>query len=172
MNPLENEATYQEVLDHIEALWGAIPKTPEGDKLEILMALVEAYENKHYPISLDMGAEISSKKLTAQVRKQSSLVAAGHQNEAEIDNWLMNIADTEEWERNGAIMASYGQRVLCKIIDLLHLQAVAHGRVAVEPKPRPHYTLTELLAASDYSRPQPAEEREWVDAPSVGGELL
>jgi antitoxin ChpS len=42
----------------------------------------------------------------------------------------------------------------------------------INPKPRPRYTLAELLAASDYSQLQPAEEREWVDAPSVGGELL
>jgi antitoxin ChpS len=42
----------------------------------------------------------------------------------------------------------------------------------VEPKPRLRYTLAELLAMSDYSQPQPAEEREWVDAPAVGGELL
>ena len=34
------------------------------------------------------------------------------------------------------------------------------------------YTLDELLAESDYSQPQPAEEREWVDAPAVGRELL
>ena len=40
------------------------------------------------------------------------------------------------------------------------------------PKPRPRYTMAELMAASDYSQPQPAEEREWIDAPSVGGELL
>ena len=33
------------------------------------------------------------------------------------------------------------------------------------------YTLDELLAASDYSQPQPPEEREWVDAPAVGREL-
>ncbi len=36
--------------------------------------------------------------LIAQVRKQSLLVAAGHQTEAEIDNWLMKVADTEGWE--------------------------------------------------------------------------
>lgn len=65
------------------------------------------------------------------------------------------------------------------ILDLLHLQAgatvsleVDHGRLVVEPKPRPRYTLAELLAASDYSQPQPPAEREWVDAPAVGGELL
>ncbi len=63
-------------------------------------------------------------------------------------------------------------------LDLLHLQAgatvgiaIADGRLVVEPKPRHRYTLAELLAASDYSQSQPAEEREWVDAPVVGGEL-
>ena len=65
------------------------------------------------------------------------------------------------------------------ILDLLHLQAgstvgviVDNGRLVVEPQNRPRYTLAELLAASDYSQPQPPEEREWVDAPAVGGELL
>lgn len=37
----------------------------------------------------------------------------------------------------------------------------------------PHrYTMDELLSASDYSQPQPDEEREWVDAPAIGGELI
>ena len=64
-------------------------------------------------------------------------------------------------------------------LDQLHLQAgatvgvvITDGRLVVDPKPRPHYTLAELLAASDYSQPQPPEEREWVDAPAVGGELI
>jgi len=42
----------------------------------------------------------------------------------------------------------------------------------LDPSPKSRYTLAELLAASDYSQPQPAEEREWVDAPAVGGELI
>ncbi|MDO9011948.1 MAG: hypothetical protein Q7U78_09110 [Gallionella sp.] len=49
---------------------------------------------------------------------------------------------------------------------------VTDGRLVVNPKPRTRYTLAELLAASDYSQPQPAEEREWVDASAVGGELI
>ncbi len=64
-------------------------------------------------------------------------------------------------------------------LDQLHLQAgatvgvsVIDGRLVVDPNPRPHYTLAELLAASDYSQPISAEEREWVDAPAVGGELI
>jgi antitoxin ChpS len=65
------------------------------------------------------------------------------------------------------------------ILDLLHLQAgatvglaVEDGRLVVHPKPRPRYTMTALLAASDYSRKQPADEREWVDSPAVGRETL
>lgn len=65
------------------------------------------------------------------------------------------------------------------ILDLLQLQAgatvgvaVDGGRLIVEPNPRPRYTLAELLEASDYSQPQPPEEREWVDAPAVGREPI
>ncbi len=65
------------------------------------------------------------------------------------------------------------------ILDLLHLRAgatvavaVEDGRLVVEPKPRHRYTLAELLAASDYSAPQPPEETEWVDAPAAGRELI
>ena len=64
------------------------------------------------------------------------------------------------------------------LLDQLKLQAgatvglaVEHGCLVVDPNPRPRYTLAELLAASDYSQLQPAEDREWVDAPAVGGEL-
>ncbi len=65
------------------------------------------------------------------------------------------------------------------ILDLLRLKAgvkvgvtVENGRLVIEPDSRPHYTLSDLLAASDYSKAQPAGEREWIDAPSAGRELL
>ena len=76
------------------------------------------------------------------------------------------------------------------ILDLLHLQAgdtvgvtVVDGRLVVDPKPRPHYTLAELLAEgaaiiagaeteASGVYPLPVEEREWIDAPAVGKELI
>ena len=65
------------------------------------------------------------------------------------------------------------------ILDLLNLQAgatvsvnVADGCLVVQPKPLPRYTMAELLAESDYSQPQPVEEREWIDTPLVGRELV
>jgi len=65
------------------------------------------------------------------------------------------------------------------ILDTLDLRAGAQvsidiqdGRLLVDPKPRPRYTLDELLAGSDYSKSQRAADREWVDARPVGRELL
>jgi antitoxin ChpS len=65
------------------------------------------------------------------------------------------------------------------LLDVLRLSAgakvglaVENGRLVIEPTARPRYTMAELLAASDYSQPQPPEEREWVDAPPVGEEPL
>lgn len=62
-------------------------------------------------------------------------------------------------------------------LDQLRVQAGAMVGLAIEQgclvvKPKPKYTLAELLAASNYSAPLTAEEREWFDAPAVGGELL
>jgi len=65
------------------------------------------------------------------------------------------------------------------LLDVLQLTAgakvglvVDNGRLVIEPAARPRYTMAELLASSDYSGPQPADEREWVDSPAVGGELI
>ena len=65
------------------------------------------------------------------------------------------------------------------LLDMLHLESGAevalsldNDRLIVSPKPRPRYTLEELLARSDYSQPLSEDERAWVDAPAVGGELL
>lgn len=65
------------------------------------------------------------------------------------------------------------------LLDLLHLKAGASvgvivdgGRLIVEASPRPRYSLAELLAVSDYLEQPSPEEREWLDAPAVGKELL
>ncbi len=50
IRPIKNEADYQATLDEIERLFDAVPDTPDGDRLDVLVTLVEAYENKHYSI--------------------------------------------------------------------------------------------------------------------------
>lgn len=50
IKPIRTEADYETALEEIERLWGAAYGSPEGDKLDILVTLVEAYEEKHHPI--------------------------------------------------------------------------------------------------------------------------
>lgn len=48
--PMRSEAGYDEALAEVERLWGAKLGTPEGDRLDILATLIEAYEDKHHPM--------------------------------------------------------------------------------------------------------------------------
>ncbi len=50
IKPIRNETDYETALKEIERLWGAAHGSPEGDALDLLATLVEAYEEKHYPI--------------------------------------------------------------------------------------------------------------------------
>lgn len=50
IRPIKTEQDYTAALAEIEALWGAGPDTPAGDRLEVLITLVEAYEAVHHPI--------------------------------------------------------------------------------------------------------------------------
>ena len=50
INPIKTEQDYQSSLKRVELLWGSSKNTPEGDELDILCTLIEAYEEKHFPI--------------------------------------------------------------------------------------------------------------------------
>ena len=49
--PIHNDADYQAALAEIETLFDACSGTPEGDRLDILTTLIDAYEAKHMPIA-------------------------------------------------------------------------------------------------------------------------
>ena len=51
IRPIKTEADYQAVLAEIEQLFDAHPDTPEGDRLDVLTTLVEAYEDDREPIA-------------------------------------------------------------------------------------------------------------------------
>ncbi len=52
IRPIKTQADYQAALKEIEKLFEASPNTAEGDRLEVLTTLVEAYEDQHYSIPL------------------------------------------------------------------------------------------------------------------------
>jgi HTH-type transcriptional regulator / antitoxin HigA len=52
IKPIRNRRDYEAALRSIETLMTAKRGTPEGDKLDVLTTLVEAYEAKHFPLDL------------------------------------------------------------------------------------------------------------------------
>ncbi len=51
IKPIKTEKDYMNSIRRVEALWGAKRDSSEGDELDLLITLVEAYEMKHYPIA-------------------------------------------------------------------------------------------------------------------------
>jgi len=54
LRPLHTAENYQAALREVSAFFDRepVPGTPNGDRFEILLTLIEAYEAKHYPIIL------------------------------------------------------------------------------------------------------------------------
>ncbi len=52
IQPIKTEADYRATLKEIETLMMANSDTPDGEKLDVLVTLVEFYERKHYPLDL------------------------------------------------------------------------------------------------------------------------
>ena len=52
ITPIKTHRDYRRVLKEIEGLMHAKRNTPEGDRLDVLVTLVEAWEAKHYPLDL------------------------------------------------------------------------------------------------------------------------
>jgi HTH-type transcriptional regulator/antitoxin HigA len=50
IKPIRSEADYEAALKEIEKLIESQPGTPEGDRMEVLVTLVEAYEAKYFPL--------------------------------------------------------------------------------------------------------------------------
>jgi len=50
LKPVKNDRELNRALKRIDELWGAKPNTPKGDELDILMLIVEKYEDEHYAI--------------------------------------------------------------------------------------------------------------------------
>lgn len=52
IKPIRTKADYRAALKDIESLMTAKADTPEGDRLDVLATLIEAYERAHFPMDL------------------------------------------------------------------------------------------------------------------------
>jgi len=50
LKPIRTEVDYEAALAELERLWGAPSDTPDGDRLDVLATLIDAYEARHHPI--------------------------------------------------------------------------------------------------------------------------
>ncbi len=50
IQPIKTETDYTKALQAVEGLMNVKKDTPEGDKLDVLVTLIEAYEAKHHPV--------------------------------------------------------------------------------------------------------------------------
>jgi|SRR5882724_3478648 len=55
IRPIRTDEDHRAALEEIETCWGSAEGTEEGDKLEVLVALVELYEAKRWPVGIGEG---------------------------------------------------------------------------------------------------------------------
>jgi len=74
IRPIRSESDYDQALHRLEALWGSPSETPEGDELDVLVPLIEAYEREHYPIDLPTPIDAIKFRLEQQGKDYRSLI--------------------------------------------------------------------------------------------------
>jgi len=52
LRPIRDEAAYEAALREIERLWIAPKRSGDADRLDVLVTLVEAYENVRHPVPM------------------------------------------------------------------------------------------------------------------------
>lgn len=88
LKPLKTEKAYEEALAQVDKLWDAKPDSPDGDMLDILVTLIEKYEDKHFYI--DAPDPIEAVKFmieqTSIKRSQLDKILGGRNRTSEILN--------------------------------------------------------------------------------------
>jgi HTH-type transcriptional regulator/antitoxin HigA len=74
LKPIKIDADHKAALLEIERLWGAEEGTAEGDRLEILITLAEAYEEAHFPMDLPDPIEAIKFRLEQQGADKKALI--------------------------------------------------------------------------------------------------
>jgi HTH-type transcriptional regulator / antitoxin HigA len=53
IHPIRSDEDHRAALKQIDSHWGAPEGSEEGDRLDVLLALVDVYEEKRWPIDID-----------------------------------------------------------------------------------------------------------------------
>jgi len=76
IKPIHNEADHTAALKEIEQLLDSQRGTPEGERMDVLVTLVEAYEAKHFPIpEADDPVEVLNYYMESRGLSRADLIA-------------------------------------------------------------------------------------------------
>jgi HTH-type transcriptional regulator/antitoxin HigA len=74
IKPIKNQRDYERALRRVESLWKSPEGSPEGDELDVLATLLEAYEREHYPIDVPDPVEAIKFRLEQQGKDSRALI--------------------------------------------------------------------------------------------------
>ena len=75
VKPIKTDADHAEAVREIEVLWGAAEGTAEGDRLDVLLTLVDAYEDRRGPVESEDPVEVIRSAMALNGRSQSELAS-------------------------------------------------------------------------------------------------
>ena len=106
IKPIKTKADYEAALQEIEQLWGASYGSLDGDKLDVLVTLGEAYEEEHHSIpppdpieailhymenqglsERDLEPYLGSRPCVSEVLKSSTQFVSGYDSETAQRTW-------------------------------------------------------------------------------------
>lgn len=73
IKPIESEADHEAALREIEMLWGAAQGTADGNRLDVLVTLVEAYEEKCERADIGAALDVMSRVRGETPRKRDEV---------------------------------------------------------------------------------------------------
>ena len=74
IKPIRSETDYERALRRVEQLWGSPKGTAQGDELDVLATLTEAYEREHYPMDLPNPIDAIKFRLEQSGKDTSALI--------------------------------------------------------------------------------------------------
>ena len=94
IKPIRTKKDYEAALAEVERLWGAKMGTSDGDRLDVLATLIDAYENAHYPMDPPDPVEAIKFRMEQQglTRKDLEPLIGSRTRVAEILNRKRNLS--------------------------------------------------------------------------------
>lgn len=73
VKPIKTDADHADAVREIEMLWGAAEGTEAGDRLDVLLTLVDAYEDRRWPVESGDPVEVIRSAMSLNGRSQNEL---------------------------------------------------------------------------------------------------